>query len=156
MLIKRGVWSVMTGHLAAPKLAAHFGASGDEKNFPATLSHTLTTKLLRDHLGFDGVIVTDAFEMRAITERYGPDEAAPLTIEAGTDVLLMPLDPVPTYNTLINAVKSGRISSDDVEERVHRIHRLKEKTRIDIFEIAPGTISGICAGTLAACKRDCS
>lgn len=136
-LIKRGVWSVMTGHLAAPKLAAHFGASGEEQNLPATLSYALTTKLLREHFGFDGVIVTDAFEMRAITERFGADEAALLAIEAGTDVLLMPIDPITTYNALADAVKSGRISSNNIQERVDRIQLLKERTRIDISEINP-------------------
>ena len=136
-LVKRGVWSVMTGHLAAPKLAAYFGASGEEQNLPATLSYALTTALLRKHLGFDGVIVTDALEMRAITERFGANEAALLAFEAGTDILLLPIDPVSTFNALVRAVESGRISSDDVRKRAERIHKLKDKTQVDISAIHP-------------------
>lgn len=140
-LIKRGVWSVMTGHLAAPKLAAHFGASSEEQELPATLSYALTTTLLREHLGFGEVVVTDAFEMRAITERFGAAEAALLAFEAGADVLLMTPDPVFTFNALANAVETGRISSDGIEERVHRIRKLKEKTRITISEIHPDRLA---------------
>jgi beta-N-acetylhexosaminidase len=136
-LIKDSVWSVMTGHLAAPQLAVHFGASTESQNLPATLSPALTTTLLREQLGFDGVIVTDALEMRAITEHFGADEAALLAFEAGADVLLMPTNSVSTFNALSNAIEAGMISSDDVRRRVDRIRNLKEKTRVDIFSIQP-------------------
>jgi beta-glucosidase len=136
-LIKSGVWSVMTGHLAAPKLAAHFGASAEEQELPASLSYALTTTLLREHLGFEKVVVTDAFEMRAITEGFGADEAALLAFKAGADVLLMTPDPISTFNALANALETGRISSKEVEERVYRIRKLKKKTQVDISEIQP-------------------
>ncbi|HZK76778.1 MAG TPA: glycoside hydrolase family 3 protein, partial [Candidatus Kapabacteria bacterium] len=91
-LIEAGVLSIMTGHLAAPNLAEYLGASADDRNLPATLSRALTTSLLRERLGFDGVIVTDALEMHAITEHFGPEEAAIRAFRAGADILLLPLD----------------------------------------------------------------
>ncbi len=136
-LIKHGVSSVMTGHLAAPKLAAHFGAPVGEQNLPATLSHTLTTSLLREQLGFDGVIVTDALEMRAITQHFGADEAALLAFEAGADVLLMPHDAASAFDVLVDALDSGRITMNEVQKRAGRIRELKEKTRIEISSIQP-------------------
>jgi beta-N-acetylhexosaminidase len=140
-LIKQGVWSVMTGHLAAPKLATHLGASTSEQNLPATLSGGLTTILLREKLGFNGVIVTDALEMQAISKHFGTNEAALLAFESGADVLLLPFDPISTYNALEGALEHGRIGLDDVRKRVDRISTLKENTRVDISSINPERLS---------------
>ncbi len=140
-LIKSGVWSVMTGHLAAPKLAEHLDATADEQYLPATLSHALTSTLLREQLGFEGVIVTDALEMRAITEYFGADEAALVAIEAGANVLLLPLDPVSTFKAIKNALTTGRISIEEVKKRIERVRLLKEKTRVDIFSIHPESLA---------------
>jgi beta-N-acetylhexosaminidase len=136
-LIKQGVWSVMTGHLAAPKLATHFDARIEEQNIPATLSRSLTTTLLREQLGFDRVIVTDALEMRAISEHFGTNEASLLAFEAGADVLLLPPDSASAYHALNDALEKGRIRLDDVKKRVDRISKLKENTRVDISSVQP-------------------
>jgi beta-glucosidase-like glycosyl hydrolase len=136
-LIKDGVSSVMTGHLAAPQLAAHSGATEEERNLPATLSFPLTTTLLRKEMGFEGVIVTDALEMRAITENFGLDDVSRLAFQAGADVLLMPPDPVSTFNTLIDALEKGRISISEVKKRADRIHRFKERTHVPVSGIQP-------------------
>ncbi len=142
-LIQRGVWSVMTGHLAAPSLAAHLGASSEEHNLPATLSHSLTRKLLRDELGFDGVIVTDALEMKAITTHFGEEEAILLAFEAGADVLLLPHDATIAFNTILRAVQTGRIHLEDVMERANRIRTLKDITRAIIEDIRPNQLSDL-------------
>ncbi|HEX5315815.1 MAG TPA: glycoside hydrolase family 3 N-terminal domain-containing protein, partial [Candidatus Kapabacteria bacterium] len=126
-LIQAGVLSIMTGHLAAPKLAEYLGATSEERNLPATLSHTLTTSLLRKRLGFGGVIVTDALEMHAITEHFGPEEAAVQAIRAGADVLLMPDDVLLTCRAIESAVNSGQLTLDVIRDRVSRIYALKKK-----------------------------
>jgi beta-N-acetylhexosaminidase len=129
-LIKNGVHSIMTGHLAAPNLAEYLGATAQERNLPATLSRALSTSLLRERLGFNGVIVTDALEMHAITEHFGPEEAAVRAIQAGADVLLMPLDALRTVHAIESAVNSGQFSLEMIRERVARIHALKQKVSI--------------------------
>ncbi len=136
-LIRCGVSTVMTGHLAAPKLAAYFGANVQEQHLPATLSAALTTRLLRERLGFEGVIVTDALEMRAITEYFGADEAALFAFEAGADILLLTPDPLSTFNALVQALELGRISIEDVNKRVDRIRKLKLMTHLAIDSVHP-------------------
>jgi beta-N-acetylhexosaminidase len=125
-LINVGVSSVMTGHLAAPQLAQHLAAKGDEAKLPATLSKAMTTRLLRGQLGFDGVIVTDALEMHAITDLFGEEEAVVRSFEAGTDVLLLPPNPNGAFEALTKALNNGRISVADLRERMHRIQKLKQ------------------------------
>jgi len=138
-LIKAGVLSVMTGHLAAPQLAKHLAANSDEANLPATLSKALTTRLLREQFGFSGVIVTDALEMRAITDLFGEDEAVVRSFEAGTDLLLLPPNPINAFEALIKALNDRRISETDLQERMRRIQRLKQIAKpaaIDLEQLA--------------------
>lgn len=124
--IAAGVRSVMTGHLAAPDLADEFGAYQDERDLPATLSKPLTTTLLRNTLGFGGVIVTDAMEMRAIRNALGDADATVRAFLAGADVVLMPPDPEAACDALIQAVHEGTISLEAIESRSHRIRAIKE------------------------------
>lgn len=105
--------AVMVAHVSLPQL------TGD--NTPASLSKAIVTGLLRDELGFDGLVMTDSLEMSAITDTYGAGEAAVLAIEAGNDVLLGPADYVVAYNAVLEAVKSGRISETRLDESVRRI-----------------------------------
>jgi len=130
-LIREGVMSVMTGHLAAPNLAKHLGATSEAQSLPATLSFTLTNDLLRGCMGFGGVIVTDALEMHAITKHFGEREAVLLAFEAGADVLLMPHDPEQAFDTIVEAVAEGRITLEEIEKRISRIGQLKLRTSID-------------------------
>ena len=74
----------MVGHIAVPKLSSD--------NTPASLSKTVITSLLKEELGFDGLVVTDALDMGALTENYSNAEIYKMTVEAGTDLLLMPED----------------------------------------------------------------
>ena len=85
----------------------------------------MITDLLRGELGFDGVIITDALNMGAITEEYTSEEAAVLAIQAGADMLLMPDDFVAAYNGLLAAVQEGTISEERIDESLRRIYRIK-------------------------------
>ncbi|MEO1636272.1 MAG: glycoside hydrolase family 3 N-terminal domain-containing protein [Cyanobacteria bacterium J06631_9] len=116
--IAAGVDSIMTAHLQLPKL---------DPDHPATLSKVTLSGLLRRDLGFDGLIVTDALVMGGITQRYGPDEAAVLAVEAGADVLLMPEDVESAIAAICEAVEAGRIPRETILRAVERIWRAKHK-----------------------------
>ena len=92
---------------------------------PATLSKELVTRKLREELGYDGVIITDALNMNAIRKTYSPAEAAVLAFEAGNDILLMPHDYIEAFDGVLQAVKEGRISEKRLNESVLRILKLK-------------------------------
>jgi beta-N-acetylhexosaminidase len=121
--IAAGAGSVMTGHLSIPALEP-------DSNTPATLSHNILTGLLRDELGFEGLVVTDAMDMGGITVRYAPGEAAVRAVLAGADALLMPPVPDAAFEALQEAVKSGRISKERLGASVRRI--LQAKARLGL------------------------
>jgi beta-N-acetylhexosaminidase len=81
--------------------------------------------LLRDRLGFDGVIVTDSLGMGAIVERYGYDRVAVEAFLAGSDALLMPADFDAAYQGMLAAVESGEISQERLDASVYRIVLMK-------------------------------
>jgi beta-N-acetylhexosaminidase len=107
----------MTGHVIAPE--------ADPGGLPATLSRYFMTDVLRGELGFEGIIVTDAMNMRAITARYGPDEAAVMAIEAGVDMILAPADFHKAAEGILKAVGEGVLSEERIVESVRRILRTK-------------------------------
>ncbi|NES64263.1 MAG: beta-glucosidase [Okeania sp. SIO2D1] len=116
--IAAGVDSVMSAHLLIPAW---------DSELPATLSHKIVTGQLRQKLGFNGLVVTDALVMGAIANRYGLEEASVLAVEAGADILLMPLDAEVTINAVCNAVSHGRISESRIDESLQRIEQVKTK-----------------------------
>ncbi|MER3432301.1 MAG: beta-glucosidase [Leptolyngbya sp. ERB_1_1] len=116
--ISAGVDVVMSAHLQIPAL---------DPNYPATLSPKVLTSELRQNLGFEGLIVTDALVMGAIANRYGTEEACVLAVEAGADILLMPLEPEKAISAVCEAVESGRISRDRIQASVERVWRAKQK-----------------------------
>src|SRR5436309_8042799 len=121
--ISARVDSIMTGHLNVPSLEP-------DPNTPATLSHNILTDLLRNQLGYQGLIVTDAMDMGGITVRYAPGEAAVRAVAAGVDCLLMPPVPDAAFEALQAAVKSGRISKERLDASVRRI--LQAKARLGL------------------------
>ncbi|MBR1403083.1 MAG: hypothetical protein IJ558_02785 [Treponema sp.] len=106
-------------------MVAHVTCTAVDKTYPASLSKALITDRLRGELGYQGVILTDALNMGAIEKNYGSGEASVLAFEAGNDILLMPKDFHAAYAALLNAVRSGRISRDRLDESVLRILVLK-------------------------------
>ena len=118
--IDAGAPAVMVGHILMTQI---------DPDKPATLSSEVVTGLLREELGFDGVVFTDDLTMGAITQNYGLGEAAVLAVEAGCDVLLVcheagSVDEV--YAALLDAVDTGRITADRLDQSVRRILTLKQ------------------------------
>lgn len=116
--IAQGVDSVMTAHILVP--------AWDDSN-PATLSPAILTGQLRQKLGFDGIIVTDALIMGGITDIASPREVAVRALEAGVDILLMPPDPVTVIAAIAEAVESGRLTEERIEQSLQRVLTAKEK-----------------------------
>ena len=115
--IDDGVRVIMVSHIACPNV------TGD--NTPATLSKTLITDLLREEMGFDGMVITDALNMGAITEQYTADQAAVNAVLAGADMLLMPADFQTAYQGILNAVAEGTLTEERIDDSVRRILEIK-------------------------------
>jgi beta-N-acetylhexosaminidase len=122
--IKSGVAAVMSAHIALP------GVDGGKVR-PATLTPTLLTGVLRDSLGFEGLVVTDALDMGGIVSTYGPGEAAVLAILAGADLLLQPPDARTAIDAVVVAVKEGRITQTRLDQSVRRV--LEMKRQVGLF-----------------------
>nr|WP_296466419.1 glycoside hydrolase family 3 N-terminal domain-containing protein [uncultured Acetatifactor sp.] len=115
--INEGADMVMVSHMAAPAL------TGD--NEPSIFSRTLVTGILREQMGFQGVIITDALDMGAISQYYAADEASIMAVLAGCDMLLMPEDYEKAYTGVLEAVRSGNIDEERINDSLRRIYRIK-------------------------------
>jgi beta-N-acetylhexosaminidase len=121
--ITAGVDSIMTAHLAVPAL--------EPQPVPATVSRNVLTGLLRNELSFNGLIVTDALEMQGVAALFSQGEAAVRSLEAGSDVLLMPTDPEACIRAIMSAVASGRLSRARIDASVKKV--LAAKQRVGLF-----------------------
>ncbi|MFF5245603.1 glycoside hydrolase family 3 protein [Streptosporangium sp. NPDC000095] len=115
--IGKDVDAIMSAHVVMPKL----DPSGD----PATLSKPILTGLLREKLGFDGVVSTDALDMAGVRKKYRDGDVAVRAIQAGVDLLLMPPDYREAHRALLAAVASGKISEARLDQSVRRLLKLK-------------------------------
>ncbi|WP_328888940.1 glycoside hydrolase family 3 protein [Streptomyces sp. NBC_00316] len=122
--IAAGIDSIMTAHIVVPAL--------DPAEDPATLSRPILTGILREELGYDGVVITDSLGMEGVRTKYGDERVPVLALQAGVDQLLNPPDLDVSWNGLLNAVKSGEISEARLEESILRILRLK--TKLGLFD----------------------
>ncbi|MEU8588035.1 glycoside hydrolase family 3 N-terminal domain-containing protein [Streptomyces sp. NPDC048664] len=122
--VRAGIDSIMTAHIVVPAL----DASGD----PATLSHPIVTGILREELGYDGVVVTDSLGMQGVRQKYGDDRVPVLALKAGVDQLLNPPNLELATRAVLAAVRGGELSEARLEESVLRILRLK--ARLGLFE----------------------
>lgn len=104
---------VMVTHIACPNI------TGD--NTPSSLSSTMITDVLKDKLGYDGIIITDSFQMGAVTDTYSSSEAAVMAISAGADIVLMPDDMNAAAEGVLSAVNDGTISKERLDESVRKI-----------------------------------
>ena len=104
---------VMVGHISVPAI------TGDDT--PASLSEAVVTGILRDRLGFDGVAITDSMAMGAVTAEHDPGEAAVLAVLAGCDMILMPNGLGEAFDGILDAVETGKISRERLDESVYRI-----------------------------------
>ncbi|HQT91709.1 MAG TPA: glycoside hydrolase family 3 N-terminal domain-containing protein, partial [Candidatus Kryptobacter bacterium] len=122
--IAAGVRSVMIAHIAFPKFQ-------NETGVPATLSNKITTGLLRDSLGFHGLIVTDALTMGGVTKKYSTADAAIRAVKAGADILLMPPDEEIAINAITRAVERGEINPAVIDAAVRRILTVKSELSLE-------------------------
>src|SRR5262245_17620112 len=133
--IAEGVDAVMSSHIVLPALDPTPGT-------PATLSRPILTGLLREELGFDGLVFTDAMEMQAIRSHFEPGEAAARAVRAGADLLLVPPDPEAAFRGIRAAVERGEIAREDLDRSVRRILRAKARLglarqrEVDLMAIA--------------------
>ena len=123
--IKAGTDFVMVSHISAPNAVS--------QDLPASLSSEFITDLLRGEMGYDGIIITDAMNMGAITDRYDSAQAAVMAFQAGADMILMPEDFQSAYEGILQAVNSGTISEERLDQSVMRIL----ETKLENFEKNP-------------------
>jgi beta-N-acetylhexosaminidase len=115
--VKRGIEAIMTAHIQFPAL--------DESGDPATLSQPILTGLLRDELGFDGIVISDSLSMAGVRKLYTDEEIPVKALQAGNDMLLMPPDLDLAVTAVQDAVSAGDLTEDRLDESVLRILELK-------------------------------
>ena len=116
--IDAGAEMVMMGHIVTPEVS-HDG-------LPASLSPEMY-RLLKQELGFDGIVLTDSLAMQAISDHFSPADAAVMTFQAGADFLLMPANLAEAFDAIEQAVNDGTINEAELDQRVRRILELKMK-----------------------------
>ena len=117
--IDAGVDSIMTAHVVVEAI---------DPELPATLSHKVLTGLLRNEMGYDGIIITDAMTMDAIDENWGAREATAMAVQAGADVIMSTgsfEDHVETISAILDGVRTGAISEKRVDASVRRVLQAK-------------------------------
>ena len=117
--IDSGMGAIMTAHISVPSL------NGGERE-PSTLSHEVLTEILRDELGFRGIVFTDAMDMSAVARQFRSGEAAVRALEAGADVILMPASVSGAIEGIVEAVRSGRLTEGRLDLSVMRVLETKE------------------------------
>jgi beta-N-acetylhexosaminidase len=115
--IAQGIDSIMTAHIIVPAL--------DPSEDPATLSKPIMTGLLREKLGYDGVVITDSLGMAGVRAKYGDDRVPVLALQAGVDQLLMPPNLDLAYSSVLAAVRSGELTEKRIDQSVYRVLRMK-------------------------------
>ncbi len=142
--IAAGVDSVMSAHLMIPAW---------DKDKPATISHSILTRQLRDRLGFSGLVVTDALIMGGIAKGNDPAEICVQAVEAGADVLLMPPDAEQAINAIYQAVEQGRIRRDRILASLQRIQQAKQKLQFPTPSDPESLLGQIATPTATATAR---
>lgn len=120
--IEAGADGIMTAHIIMPGIST--------SPLPATLNYDIITGIIRDELGFNGLIITDAMDMGAITQSFTSEKAAIQSFKAGVDIILMPLDQKGAYNALLESIKSGEINEKRLDQSVYRVLYTKFKRNI--------------------------
>ncbi|WP_437114964.1 glycoside hydrolase family 3 protein [Streptomyces flaveolus] len=117
--IRAGIDSIMTAHIQFPAL--------DDSGDPATLSRPILTGILREELGYDGVVITDSLGMQGVRTKYGDDRVPVLALKAGVDQLLNPPSLDVAWNAVLKAVREGELTEARLDESILRILRLKAR-----------------------------
>jgi beta-N-acetylhexosaminidase len=122
--VANGVGAIMSFHGAMPAL--------DSSNVPGTLSPKVLTGLLRGEMGFRGIIISDAMDMRGVLDQFGADEAVKRAIAAGIDVLIQPLDVSQTIDAVVSGVREGRYTEARLDSSVRKV--LETKRRLGLAQ----------------------
>jgi beta-N-acetylhexosaminidase len=120
--VAHNVDSIMTAHLSVPAI--------EPEEIPATVSSKVLTGVLREEMKFQGIIVTDAMDMQGLAQMFNQGEAAVRAIEAGADVLLMPVNPETVIHSVVGAVENGRLKRARIDDSVMRV--LEAKVRVGV------------------------
>ncbi|MFE9441089.1 glycoside hydrolase family 3 protein [Streptomyces sp. NPDC006602] len=134
--IRAGIDSIMTAHIMVPALDVPHSrlrsSGGTPIGDPATLSRPILTGILREKLGYDGVVVTDSLGMEGVRTKYGDDRVPVLALKAGADQLLNPPSLDIAWHAVLKAVQDGELTEARLDESVLRLLRLKSK--LGLFE----------------------
>lgn len=133
-LIDRGITGVMVAHLSVPALDAR-------PNRPTTLSRPTVTRLLRDSLGFEGLVYTDALEMKGVTKHFEPGQVEAEAIKAGADILCLPEDLGAARREIKRYLAEGKVSQEQVTASIKRI--LRAKYRLGLTTFKPISAKGV-------------
>lgn len=128
-----GIDAIMTAHVTFPKIDDTEVISqkdGTPIALPATLSEKVLTGLIREEMGYEGIVVTDALNMKAISDHFGPVDSVIRAINAGTDIVLMPVGLEEVAGGIYEAVETGEIKEETIEDSARRILTLKVKRGI--------------------------
>lgn len=123
MAVKNGVDCIMVSHTIASEI------TGDST--PSSLSKVMITDVLRDTIGFKGVVITDSLKDSAISSKYSDAEASVAAIQAGADIILEPSDYKAAYEAVMQAVSEGTITEERINESLYRIYCVKYKNALD-------------------------
>ena len=111
-------------------LVSHLVLTEVDPAAPSSLSGSVVTGLLREDLGYEGLVITDSFQMASITDTYTQEEAAVYAIQAGCDMILMPMEYMACYQALIKAVQDGQLTEEQIDAACMRVLRTKIKRGI--------------------------
>ncbi|MBR1853566.1 MAG: beta-N-acetylhexosaminidase [Lachnospiraceae bacterium] len=120
--IDNGANMIMVGHVSAPYLTVD--------SIPCSMSSVVVTDILRNEMGFKGVIISDAMNMAAVSDYYSSEEAAVQALRAGCDMILMPENFEEAYQGVLWAVQDGVISEERINDSLRRIYRIKYADKI--------------------------
>ncbi|MBD5402286.1 glycoside hydrolase family 3 protein [bacterium] len=129
-LIEDGALTVMAGHIAMPAYQEHYNPQTAGSTIPASLSRELLNNLLRDKLGFNGLVITDATPMVGFTSAMAREKSVPLAIESGCDMFLFNKDLAEDYQFMMDGYKSGVLSEKRLLEANKRILALKAALKL--------------------------
>ncbi|MEX2325786.1 MAG: glycoside hydrolase family 3 N-terminal domain-containing protein, partial [Gemmatimonadaceae bacterium] len=127
--IAAGVGAMMSFHGVMPAL--------DSTGVPVTLSREVLTDLLREEMGFGGVIISDAMDMRGVLDQFGAEEATKRAVAAGADVLIQPLDVRATIDAIVEGVAENRYTEARIDAAVRRLLALKQRMGLDRNRLVP-------------------
>ena len=125
-----GIDAIMTAHLWV-------SAFDPDESIPASLSENITRRYLREELGFEGLVVTDALRMGAIVRNYGIEEAAVMAVRAGADLLLLPADAVRSVDGILRAIREGRLDQELVNTAARRVLAAKARLGLHLRRSVP-------------------